>query len=104
VTGLVVAFVLCWLAGYLTGRLRLEDRLVDWADDQLVTRPGRSPRFWLAVPIALVAVAALWTVHPRRTLANYRANKQARTARRSAAVALPQYDPGWADRRGGPTT
>lgn len=99
-TGIVTAFLLVWAAGYLTGRLRLEDHLVDWADDQLSTRPGRSPRFWLAVPIALVAVAVLWLVHPRRTLANFRDNK-ARRRRHREPVPVPQYDPGWADRRGG---
>jgi hypothetical protein len=101
VTPLVAALVLCWLAGYLTGRLRLEDRLVDWADGQLTQRPSRSPRFWLAVPIALIAVAALRTVHPRRTLATYRDNK---ARRRREPVPVPQYDPGWAARRGDPTT
>lgn len=97
---LVLALAVTWLGGYAAGRTRPGDRLVDWADDQLTTRPGRSPRFWIAVPIALVAVAALWLVHPRRTLDTYRANKRAK-ARRSPPVAVPRYDPGWADRRGG---
>ncbi|MGX1513974.1 hypothetical protein [Streptomyces collinus] len=100
---LALALAACAAAGYVTGRLRLEDRLVDWADDQLTERPARSPRYWLAVPIVLAAVAALWTIHPRRTRANYRANKAARD-RRSAPVAVPRYDPEWAARRGGPST
>ncbi|XVV35026.1 hypothetical protein ACQPXT_13660 [Streptomyces sp. CA-100214] len=86
-------------AAYLVGRFRPGDRLVDWADEQLTQRPGRSPRFWFAVPIALVAVAALWAVHPRRTLATYRDNK-ARMRRHRAPVPAPQYDPAWASHRG----
>jgi hypothetical protein len=103
VSGLYLAFALLWLGGYLTGRARPVAWLVDWADDQLTQRPIRSPRFWIAVPIALLAVGALWATHPRRTLANYRANKE-RLRRRRGPAPVPQYDPGWAARRGGPTT
>lgn len=97
-TALVAAAVLCAAAGYLAGRLRPGNRLVDWADDQITERPARSPRFWLAVPLVLLAVAALWTVHPRRTLATYQDNKARRRHRHPA----PTYDPGRAARHGGP--
>lgn len=53
--------------------------------------------------VALGAVAALWTLHLRRTLANYRANRQALAARRSPPVTV-RYDPERAARRGGPNT
>lgn len=102
-TGLIAALLAVGAAGYMAGRLRPGVRLIDWADDQITERPARSPRYWLAVPIALVAVAALWTLHPRRTLANYRANRQALAARRSPPVAV-RYDPEWSARRGGPNT
>lgn len=108
-TGLqLVALVLAvvWIGGYVTGRVRPWDRLVDWTGDQLtqLTEPGqrtaRSPRFWIAVPIAWLAVAVLWVTHPRRTRANYRADKEAERRHREP-LQIPEYDPGWADRRGG---
>ncbi|MPY47094.1 hypothetical protein [Streptomyces acidicola] len=57
--------------GYALGRARLGPRLLNWAED--ATTPGwRTWKFWPAAPIVLAALAWMWTVHPRRTLANVR--------------------------------
>ncbi|MFE7928348.1 hypothetical protein ACFU6S_06340 [Streptomyces sp. NPDC057456] len=94
---------LAWLGGYGTARARLGGRLVDWADDQLTERPAWVPRFWAAAPVALVATALLWLAHPRRSRASYRAH-QAAKRRHLEPVPVPQYDPEWTTRRGGPQT
>ena len=90
-----------WLAlaalavGYLLGRIRLGG-IVDWAEDW--TTPGwRTWRFWPAAPVAVVCLALVWIVHPRRTLANvrsWRAGERLHT--------VPQYDPDWAASRSDP--
>lgn len=80
-------------AGYLLGRYRPAPRLLSWAED--ATSPGwRTWKFWPAAPIVLTALAWVWTVHPRRTLANVRAWRQ--DQHREPA---PQYDPTWKDKR-----
>ncbi|MFJ8727689.1 hypothetical protein [Streptomyces sp. NPDC093269] len=59
-------------AGYAIGRYNPGPRLLSWAED--ATSPGwRTWKFWPAAPVVLVALAWVWTVHPRRTLANVRA-------------------------------
>ena len=87
-----------WLAvtalfvGFVLGRARL-DRIVNWAEDW--TAPGwHTWRFWLAVPFAAAALATVWIVHPRRTLANvrsWRAGERLHPA--------PQRDPNWEAKR-----
>lgn len=59
--------------GYTARHYELVTRLTDWADDQVALRPRRSPRFWLGLAVALVAVTVLWTVRPQRAAANRRA-------------------------------
>ena len=90
----VAALAAAGLAGYAAGRTRPLRLAVDWADDQVARRPMWSPRFWLAVPVVLAAVAGLWLVHPRRTAANRRAFRDEQRA------PVPVYDPNWAARRG----
>lgn len=72
--------------GYLAGRTRPGPRLLSWAED--AATPGwRTWKFWPAAPIILTAVAFMWTVHPRRTLANVRSWRgDDPRARRSPAV------------------
>ena len=92
-----------WLAiaaalavGFALGRDRL-DRIVSWAEDW--TTPGwRRWRFWLAVPVAVAANAALWVVHPCRTLANVRSWRAS-----ERLLPAPEYDPEWSTRRQGET-
>ncbi|MFJ4627116.1 hypothetical protein [Streptomyces sp. NPDC088847] len=98
---LAAALALGALAGYLAGRGRPCVRLIDWAADQLTERPAWSPRFCAAAPIALVATALVWLVHPRRSRANCQAHQ---AAKRRYREPVPQYDPGWAARRNGPET
>jgi hypothetical protein len=81
-------------AGFALGRARL-DPLVSWAEDW--TAPGwRHWRFWPALPVAVAALALVWIVHPRRTLANVRSW---RAGERLHPV--PEYDPQWAAKRTG---
>jgi hypothetical protein len=61
--------------GYAAGRRNAGDRLLNWAED--AASPGwRTWRFWPAAPIILATLAWMWTVHPRRTLANVRSWRQ----------------------------
>jgi hypothetical protein len=61
------------ILGYRWGRNDSIRRLVDWAGEAVA--PGwRTWRFWPAAPIVLAVIAWLWIAHPRRTLANHRAN------------------------------
>jgi hypothetical protein len=86
VTAVVLALAAA-LLGYLAGRTRPGAALLDWAED--AARPGwRSPTAWAAVPVILVALAWMWTVHPRRTAANMRSWKAGPPAR-SPAVQVP---------------
>jgi uncharacterized BrkB/YihY/UPF0761 family membrane protein len=76
VTALEITAALVLLAaGYALGRLNTGPRLLAWAED--ATAPGwRTWRFWLAAPVVILALAWIWTVHPRRTLANVRSWRQ----------------------------
>jgi hypothetical protein len=80
--------------GCALGRARL-DAIVSWAEDW--TTPGwKHWRFWPAMPVAVVALALMWLVHPRRALANvrsWRAGERLHPA--------PQRDPEWAAKRTG---
>lgn len=80
--------------GFALGRVRL-DPIVSWAEDW--TTPGwKRWRFWPAMPVAVTALALIWVVHPRRTLANvrsWRAGERLHPA--------PQRDPEWAAKRTG---
>ncbi|WP_405961199.1 hypothetical protein OG235_36665 [Streptomyces sp. NBC_00024] len=95
---LAIALACMWIGGYATGRGRPVHCLVIWADWQFSYRPRRSARFWIAAPIVLLAAAALWTLHPRRTAAIRRAWR--RHPVRPPAPA-PTYDPQWAAHRRG---
>lgn len=80
------------VGAYILGRLRLGTRLLNWAEDAVA--PGwKSWRFWPAAPIILAALAWVWAVHPRRTLANRR---YWRDDQRAPA---PQFDSNWAAKR-----
>lgn len=89
-TGFLIAAALA--VGFLLGRARW-DRVVDWAEDW--TTPGwRRWRFWPAMPVAVAALALVWIVHPRRTLANVRAWRAGERLHPA-----PRYDPEWAAKR-----
>jgi len=61
--------------GYALGAREAGPRLLSWAED--VTTPGwRTWKFWLGAPVVILAFAWMWTVHPRRTLANVRSWRQ----------------------------
>jgi hypothetical protein len=75
------------LLGYLTGRVRPGVLLYDWALNA-VCRGWRSPTAWAAAPVALAALAWVWAVHPRRTLANLRTWRAGPPAR-SPGVQVP---------------
>lgn len=91
-----LATMLGLVAGFALGRARLH-RIVDWAEDW--TAPGwRHWRFWPAAPVGLAALAVVWIVHPRRTLANVRAYRA-----EQRPVPAPVYDPQWAAKREEPT-
>lgn len=78
--------------GFLLGRART-DRILGWAEDW--TASGwRTPRFWLAAPVVVVALAWVWAVHPRRSLANHRSWHD-----EQEPVPVPQFDPDWAAQR-----
>lgn len=93
------------VAGYWAGRIRPGRRLVDWAEDQASGPHG--PAWWAAQGVGLVAVAGMFTVHPRRTTANLRSWRDARNQQHSSAMDIPrrrtpapQLDPDWAAKRG----
>ena len=78
--------------GYTIGRTRPGPRLLSWAED--ATAPGwRHPMFWIAAPVVLVALAWMWTVHPRRTMENVRSW---RTEHHPEPA--PIMDPNWKNR------
>jgi hypothetical protein len=77
--------------GYLLGRLRPGPRLLSWAED--AAAPGwRTWKFWPAAPIILASLAFMWTVHPRRTLANVRSWRDDQHAQRSPALTFNRTD------------
>lgn len=81
-------------AGYALGAQEAGPRLLSWAEDA-VTPGWRTWKFWPAAPIILVALAWIWTVHPRRSLANVRAWRQPAPPRGPALT----FDPDWAAKR-----
>jgi hypothetical protein len=81
-------------AGFALGRVR-PHHIVDWAEDW--TAPGwKHWRFWPAAPVAIACLAAVWIVHPRRTLANVRSWRAGERLHPT-----PEYQPEWVDRRTG---
>ncbi|GAA3590782.1 hypothetical protein [Streptomyces osmaniensis] len=81
-------------AGYLLRDQNAFPRLLSWAED--ATSPGwRTWKFWPAAPVIIVALAWMWTVHPRRTLANVRSWRQPPPPRGPALT----FDPDWAAKR-----
>ena len=70
------------IVGHWIGYARLLSRHFELAERQ---RSG--VRLWLAQPVLAVAIAWMWTVHPRRTLRNVRSWREA--PRRSPAVRIP---------------
>lgn len=91
---MIAALLLAALAaGYTVGRLRPDPRLLSWAED--AAGPGwRTWKFWPAAPILLAALAWIWIVHPRRTLANVRSWRE--PERRVPALT---FDPNWKTHR-----
>ncbi|MEZ7005002.1 hypothetical protein [Streptomyces sp. AD55] len=84
--------VLLLAVGVVLGRAR-PDHILSWAEDAVA--PGwRTGKFWLGAPVVLVAVAAVWVLRPRRTLANTRSWRQDQRAHPT-----PRYDPAWASKR-----
>jgi len=80
--------------GYALGSREAGPRLLSWAED--AATPGwRTWRFWPAAPIIILALAWMWTVHPRRTLANVRSWRQPPPPRGPALT----FDPNWAAKR-----
>jgi uncharacterized BrkB/YihY/UPF0761 family membrane protein len=80
--------------GYSLGARQAGPRLLSWAED--ATTPGwRTWRFWLGAPVVILALAWMWIVHPRRTLANVRAWRQPPPARGPALT----FDHDWAAKR-----
>ncbi|MFF1358798.1 hypothetical protein [Streptomyces sp. NPDC058297] len=81
------------LAGYALGRYQPGPRLLSWAET--ATAPGwRTWKFWPAAPIIVAALAWIFAMHPRRTLANMRSWKNP-TARGPAMT----FNPHWKDNR-----
>ncbi|MFI1371313.1 hypothetical protein ACH4UY_04785 [Streptomyces longwoodensis] len=88
----VILVAVALAVGFVLGRAR-RATLIDWAEDW--TAPGwRTWRFWAAAPFVVLALAWVWTVHPRRTLANFRAWR--RPEPRGPALT---FDPDWATKR-----
>ncbi|MFC9341430.1 hypothetical protein ACFT0G_25375 [Streptomyces sp. NPDC057020] len=69
---LLLAALAATLAGYAAGRTRPADCLTSWAQGVITERTPRSPAFWAATPVIVLALAATWTLHPRRSAANRR--------------------------------
>ncbi|NJQ14200.1 hypothetical protein [Streptomyces bohaiensis] len=74
--------------GYLAGRARpavhAGDAAVDWADTVSARRGRRDPRWWAAQVVYAVGIGWMFAAHPRRTLANIRANRARKS--RSAPI------------------
>lgn len=82
---------------YWCGRIRLGQRLFEWAERR--DRGPHGPVWWVAQAIGLAAVAWMVTAHPRRSAQNRRSWREARNQQRSPAVAVPRFDPDWANNR-----
>lgn len=70
-TVLVVATTVALAVGYVSGRSRPGERLLSWAEAQ-ARRGRRSPGYWMAQPIFVVAIACKFAIGPRRFIANVR--------------------------------
>ncbi|MET9436918.1 hypothetical protein [Streptomyces sp. NPDC006551] len=85
-TAALVATGAALAVGYVAGRYGPGPRLLSWAEAH--ARGGwRNPANWAAQVIFAVALAWMWTVHPRRTLNNVRSWRE---AERRAAEPAPQ--------------
>ncbi|MEU9703030.1 hypothetical protein [Streptomyces sp. NPDC047981] len=85
-TTILAAAAAAFTIGYVAGRTAPGPRLLSWAEGH--ARGGwRNPANWAAQAIFAVALAFMWTVHPRRSLANVRSWREA--ARREAEPAPP---------------
>jgi hypothetical protein len=94
VTGLLLTAAVAAAVGYAAGRTRPGPRLLRWADRQVTAPAPPGPRLGCAVLVVLAALAAAWTLHPRRSAANVRAWRQ--TPARGPA---PRLDPRWSHHR-----
>lgn len=83
--GLVAAAA--YATGYLVGRHAPGPRTLSWAEDH-AHGGWRNPANWAAQAVFAVALAWMWTVHPRRSLANVRSWREGRR-REEAARRLP---------------
>lgn len=91
---LLLAVAAAGITGYTIGRTRPGPRLINWAENQVAMRPARSPRYWIAIPLLLLAAATYTAIHPRRAAANIRAARA-----HTAPAPMPRLDPDWATRR-----
>ncbi|MFE3378783.1 hypothetical protein [Streptomyces anulatus] len=82
------------LTGYAAGRYRPGDRLLSWAQDVGDRRAARWPVSLGAAIVIVLAVASVWTFHPRRSAANRRSWREENTR-----TATPARDPNWARNR-----
>jgi hypothetical protein len=95
VTPALLAVAVAAAVSYWAGRTRLGHRLLEWAEDRSYGR--RTPGWWVAQVVGLVAVAWMVTAHPRRSAANRRSWREARDVKRAPA---PQFRSDWlAERR-----
>jgi hypothetical protein len=82
------------VAAYWAGRTRPGRRLFAWAEDRADGAHG--PGWWAAQAVGLVALVWMLTAHPRRSAANCRSWREARTIERAPA---PRFAPDWAANR-----
>ncbi|MFC9736054.1 hypothetical protein ACFWG5_34585 [Streptomyces hydrogenans] len=85
---LTAAVVAALAAGYLLGRAHPGPRLLSWAEDH-AHGGWRNPANWAAQGIFAIALAWMWTIHPRRTLANVRSWREAERREQEARFAPP---------------
>lgn len=78
------------VAAYWAGRVRLGHRALSRAEDR--SYGPRTPGWWVAQVVGLVAVAWMLTVHPRRSAANRRSWREARNVQRAPAA---QFKSDW---------
>lgn len=74
--------------GYTAGRYRPGPRLLNWAEDH-AHGGWRNPANWASQAVFAVALAWMWTVHPRRTLANVRSWREGLRREQEARSAPP---------------
>lgn len=100
VNGLLLAAELAAtaLTGYAAGRTRPADRLLSRAEDTVNRDNSRSPVFWCAATVIVLALIAVWTLHPRRSAENRRSWRE-----EYPREPAPVRDPDWARKRTHPT-